>query len=55
MSGERMVRIGDVTYDGGGNVIVDIVTVQGISVRHVLVDGKTHQIAAARSRRGNVG
>jgi hypothetical protein len=49
-NGQRMARVDHADYAGNGNVVVDVVTTQGIPLRHVLVDGKTHQIAAPKSR-----
>lgn len=49
-SGERLLRIGHAEFDGHGNVIVEVQTIQGIPFRHVLVDGQTHEVAATRTR-----
>jgi hypothetical protein len=54
-NGQQTVRIGTVAYDGGGNVLVDIVTAQGVVIRQILVDGRTHQIAEAKNRRKDEG
>jgi hypothetical protein len=49
-SGQRMVRVGHAEFDGNGNVVVELVTQEGIPFRHVLVDGKTHALAAGNDR-----
>jgi hypothetical protein len=49
-SGQRMVRVGHAEFDGNGNVVVELVTQEGIPFRHVLVDGKTHELLAAKNR-----
>jgi len=49
-SGQRMVRVGNAEFDGKGNVVVQLVTQEGLPFRHVLVDGKTHTLVAAESR-----
>lgn len=49
-SGQRMVRVGRAEFDGNGNVLVEIVTIQGVPFRHVLVDGTTRQLAAVKGR-----
>jgi len=49
-SGQRMVRVGHAEFDSDGNVVVEVVTIEGLTLRHVLVDGKTHQLAAAKGR-----
>jgi hypothetical protein len=54
-NGQQTVRIGTVVYDGGGNVLVDIVTAQGVLIRQILVDGRTHQIAETKNRREDEG
>ncbi len=48
-TGEKMVRVEHADYTGDGSVMVDVVTVQGVLFRHVLVDGKTHQIVPAKA------
>ena len=49
-SGQRMVRVGNAEFDGNGNVVVQLVTQEGLPFRHVLVDGKTHTLVAAENR-----
>jgi hypothetical protein len=48
--GQRMVRVGHAEFDGNGNVIVQLVSQEGIPLRRVLVDGKTHTLVAAQHR-----
>jgi hypothetical protein len=48
-SGQRMVRVGHAEFDGNGNVVVELVTQEGLPFRHVLVDGKTHELVAAKN------
>ena len=54
-SGQQSVRIGTVVYDGGGNVLIDLVTAQGVLIRQILVDGRTHQIAETQDRHADKG
>ena len=54
-NGQQTVRIGTAVYDGGGNVLVDIVTAQGVLIRQILVDGRTHQIAETKNRHEDEG
>ena len=54
-NGQQAVRTGAAVYDGGGNVLVDIVTADGVLIRQILVDGRTHQIAKDRNRREGEG
>jgi hypothetical protein len=49
-SGQRMIRVGRAEFDGNGNVVVELVTQEGLPFRHVLVDGKTHDLVAAQNR-----
>jgi hypothetical protein len=49
-SGQRMVRVGKAEFDGNGNVVVELVTQEGLPFRHVLVDGRTHALVAAQDR-----
>ena len=49
-SGQRMVRVGNAEFDGKGNVIVQLVTQEGLPFRHVTVDGRTHALVAAQDR-----
>jgi len=49
-NGERQFRAGRAEFDGQGNVLVEIVSFQGLPYRHVLVDGHTHQLLAAKAR-----
>jgi hypothetical protein len=49
-TGQRMVRVDHADYTGNGNVLVDVVTVQGTLFRHVVVDGKTHRIVPPNGR-----
>jgi hypothetical protein len=49
-SGQRMVRVGKAEFDANGNVVVELVTQEGLPFRHVLVDGKSHELVAAQDR-----
>lgn len=49
-SGQRMVRIGGAEFDGKGNVVVQLITQEGLPFRHVTVDGRTHALVAAQDR-----
>jgi hypothetical protein len=49
-SGQRMVRVGKAEFDGNGNVVVQLVTQEGLPFRHVVVDGRTHALVAAQDR-----
>ena len=49
-SGQRMVRVGGAEFDGKGNVVVQLITQEGLPFRHVLVDGKTHELVASKDR-----
>ena len=49
-SGQRMVRVGSAQFDAQGNVVVQLVTQEGLPFRHVVVDGKTHELVAAENR-----
>ena len=49
-SGQRMVRVGAAEFDANGNVVVQLVTQEGLPFRHVLVDGRTHALVAAQDR-----
>jgi len=48
-SGQRMWRPGTAEFDGNGNVRVEIVTLQGIAVAHVLVHANNGMITDART------
>jgi hypothetical protein len=48
--GQRMVRVGHAEFDGNGNVVVQLVTQEGVPFRRVVVDGKTHTLVAAKDR-----
>ena len=48
--GQRMVRVGHAEFDGNGNVVVQLVSQEGIPLRRVVVDGKTHTLVAAKDR-----
>jgi hypothetical protein len=48
--GQRMVRVGHAEFDGNGNVVVQLVSQEGIPLRRVVVDGKTHTLVAAQNR-----
>ncbi len=48
-SGQRTVRVGHAEFDTAGNVVVEVVTIQGVPLRHVLVNGKTHRFAAVKT------
>ncbi len=48
--GQRMVRVGHAEFDGNGNVVVQLVSQEGLPLRRVLVDGKTHTLVAAQNR-----
>jgi hypothetical protein len=47
-NGERQLRAGRAEFDGNGNIAVEVVTLQGMPVRHVTVDGKTRAVAVAQ-------
>jgi len=47
-NGERQLRAGRAEFDGNGNIAVEVVTLQGIPVRHFTVDGKTRAVAVAQ-------
>jgi hypothetical protein len=49
-SGQRMVRVGHAEFDGNGNVVVELVTQEGMPLKHVLVDGKTRALVDAKNR-----
>jgi len=49
-TGQRMVRVGKAEFDGNGNVVVQLVTQEGLPFRHVTVDGRTHTVVAAQDR-----
>jgi len=49
-SGQRMVRVGKAEFDGNGNVVVQLVTQEGLPFRHVVVDGRTHALVAVQDR-----
>lgn len=48
--GQRMVRVSGADFDGKGNVVVQLVSQEGMPFRHVVVDGKTHAIVDAGNR-----
>ena len=48
--GQRMVRVGHAEFDGNGNVVVQLVSQEGMPLRRVLVDGKTHALVEANNR-----
>src|SRR6185312_6459877 len=50
-NGERQFRAGRAEFDANGNMAVEVVTLQGIPVRHVTVDGKTRAVAVAQAAR----
>jgi hypothetical protein len=45
-----MLRVGKAEFDANGDVVVELVTQEGVPFRHVLVDGKTHTLVAAQDR-----
>jgi len=47
-NGERTLRAGRAEFDGNGNIAVEVVTLQGIPVRHFTVNGKTRAVAIAQ-------
>jgi hypothetical protein len=49
--GERQLHAGRAAFDGNGNITVEVVTVQGIAVRHVMVDGKSRAVVVAQAAR----
>jgi hypothetical protein len=52
-NGERQLRAGSAEFDGNGNIAVEVVNIQGLPVRHFVVDGKTRAVAVAQmSRKG---
>jgi hypothetical protein len=48
--GQRMVRVGQAEFDGNGNVVVQLVSQEGIPFKRVLVDGKTHMLVGTQNR-----
>ena len=50
-NGERQLRAGSAEFDGNGNIAVEVVNIQGLPVRHFVVDGKTRAIAVAQVSR----
>lgn len=50
-NGDRQLRAGRAEFDGSGNIAVEIVTLQGVPVRHVTVDGQTRAVAVAQAAR----
>jgi hypothetical protein len=51
-SGRRGLRAGRAEFDGNGNVLVEVVSIQGLPFGHVLVDGQTRQVVAIKSHGG---
>jgi hypothetical protein len=47
-NGQRQLRVGRAEFDRDGNVAVEVVSIQGIPVSHVVVDAKTGLVAAAQ-------
>lgn len=50
-NGERQLHAGRAEFDGNGNITVEVVTLQGLAVRHVTVDGKSRAVAIAEAAR----
>lgn len=50
-SGARQLRPGKAEFAGNGNVLVEVVNLQNMPIRHVLVDGTTRQLAAVKGGR----
>jgi len=48
-SGQHQLRVGSAAFNRDGNVAVEIVSLQGIAVGHVLVDAKSGAIADAKT------
>ena len=48
-SGQHQLRAGHAEFDRNGNVAVDIVSLQGLAVGHVVVDAKSGTVADART------
>jgi hypothetical protein len=48
-NGQRTLRAGRAEFDRDGNVTVEVVTLQGLAVSHVIVDAKTGLVADART------
>jgi len=48
-NGQRSLRPGSAEFDGDGNVRVEIVSVQGLAVAHVLVHADNGMITDART------
>jgi hypothetical protein len=48
-NGERQLRTGRAEFDGNGNITVEVVNVQGVPVRHFIVNGKTRSVAVAQA------
>ena len=46
-NGEGQLRPGSAKFDRDGNIAVEVVSSQGIVIRHVVVDTKTHGVAYA--------
>lgn len=53
--GERMLRAGRSEFVGNGDVRVEIVSLQGVPYRTVIVDGRTRAIIAARAQGKSTG
>jgi len=48
-NGETKVKVGRAAYDDDGNVEVEVVTLHGLPVRHIVVDAKNGAVADSRS------
>ena len=48
-SGQIHLRVGRAEFDRDGNVAVEIVSLQGVPMRHVVVDAKSGVVADART------
>jgi len=47
-NGQRQLRAGSAAFDGNGNIAVEVVNIQGLPVRHYVVDGKTRSVTVAQ-------
>jgi len=48
-AGERQLSVGSAAFDGNGNISVEVVNIEGIPVRHFIIDGRTHAVAVAQA------
>jgi len=50
-NGERQLHAGRAEFDANGNITVEVLTVQGLAVRHVTVDGANRAVVVAQAGR----